>query len=266
MRGKRRRAPGRSPEGRKGAKVLAAAEAPAPGPEPAAGAPAPAPARTSPNWAGLPTGVLALVAARLAADADRAAAFLPREKLRYSWDGEESSECILNGHQSYWRDDRGGKPDQQRDGLLAFAMACKPFRAAQVQLGGQLRTRIGGLMRHEREDVGLGLVLWAVREAGCPTVEATPKWSFGPSCTPMTLTAVAALWGNLPALKRLHEEGFEWNEQTPAAAAETGQLDVLQVPSVAGIEGRGSRLTDASRFTLTVASSRHPPLSALPLG
>ena len=241
------------------------AKPPAPGPDAAAGAPAPAATSPggdvagSPDWAGLPAPALALVAAQLAADAERAAAFLPKEQLRYWWSGGHSSKAIRGGGYSHWRDDRGADPDQQRDGLLAFATTCKSFRAAQVQLGGQLRTRVGGLMRHQREDV-LGLLLWAVREAGCPTVEATAE------TTRMTLTAVAALWGNLPALKRLHEEGFEWNEQTPAAAAETGQLDVLQVPSIAGIEGRGSRLTDASRFTLTVASSRRPSLSALPLG
>ena len=168
-------------------------------------------------------------------DAERAAAFLPKEQLRYSWlpfmRGEGLSECILHGGFSPWRKDRGADPDQQRDGLLAFAMTCKSFRAAQVQLGGQLCTRIGGLMCHEREDV-LGLLLWATRKAGCPTVEATATHSaLGNSWSspPMTLTAVAALWGTLPALKRLHEEGFEWNESTPAAAADTGRLDVLKV-------------------------------------
>ena len=207
------------------------------GPEPAEpSAPGPeAAAATSPDWAGLPAPVRALVAARLAADAERAAAFLPEKQLRYSWpDAEGASTCIARGAYGYSRskrDSREGDPDQRRDGLFAFAMTCKSFRAAQVQLGGQLRTRIGGLMCHEREDV-LGLLLWATRKAGCPTVEATPTHSaFGDSwsSTPMTLTAVAALWGNLPALKRLHEEGFEWNESTPAAAAETGRLDVLKV-------------------------------------
>ena len=102
------------------------AEPPAPGPEPAAGAPAPA--ARSPDWAGgMPAPALALVAALLAADAERAAAFLPEKQLRYSWDGEDSSEAIRDGY-SNWRKDRGADPDQRRDGLLAFAMTCKSPR------------------------------------------------------------------------------------------------------------------------------------------
>ena len=95
-----------------------------------------------------------------------------------------------------------------------------------MQLGGQLRTRVGGLLRHEWGDAA-GLLTWAVAEAGCPTQGAEDPWD-DPNHHRPTLCSLAASRGNLAALISLRGEGFEWNQSTPAAAAEAGQLAVLQ--------------------------------------
>ena len=157
-----------------------------------------------------------------------------------------------------------------------------------MELGGQLRTRVGGLLRHELGDAA-GLLTWAVAEAGCPTqAEADPGWEGydGGNHPRLTLCSLAASRGNLAALMCLRGEGFEWNKSTPAAAAAAGQLAILQwlrhdrdpgrlcpwdesVPLQAAFHGTRARCgaggppdPDAAPGPPLRRARRHPPLAA----
>ena len=240
------------------------------------------------DWAGLPGPALQLVARKLAEGAERAAADLPEHELGFGWVGDSSTSVLFGGYATSWGPRKAADPDRQRDGLLCFALVCRSFRAAQVELGGQLRTRVGGLLRHELGDAA-GLLTWAVAEAGCPTqAEADPGWEGydGGNHPRLTLCSLAASRGNLAALMCLRGEGFEWNKSTPAAAAAAGQLAILQwlrhdrdpgrlcpwdesVPLQAAFHGTRARCgaggppdPDAAPGPPLRRARRHPPLAA----
>ena len=236
------------------------------------------------DWAGTPGPALLLVARKLAEGAERAAAYLPEQELSFGWSGDSSGSVLHGVYARSWGPREAADPDRQRDGLLCFSLVCKSFRAAQVQLGGQLRTRVGGLLRHEWGDAA-GLLTWAVAEAGCPTQGAEDPWD-DPNHHRPTLCSLAASRGNLAALISLRGEGFEWNQSTPAAAAEAGQLAVLQwlrhdrdpgrlcpwdetVPLQAAFHGTRARCgaggppdPDAAPGPPLRRARRHPPLAA----
>ena len=240
------------------------------------------------DWAGLPGPALQLVARKLAEGAERAAAYLPEHELSFRWVGDSSTSVLFRCYATSWGPREAADPDRQRDGLLCFALVCRSFRAAQVELGGQLRTRVGGLLRHEWGDAA-GLMTWAVAEAGCPTqAEADPGWDGydGGNHPRLTLCSLAASRGNLAALMCLRGEGFEWNKSTPAAAAAAGQLAILQwlrhdrdpgrlcpwdetVPLQAAFHGTRARCgaggppdPDAAPGPPLRRARRHPPLAA----
>ena len=91
-------------------------------------------------------------------------------------------------------------------GLLAFAMVCKPWRKAQREIGGPLRSRVSDVMAKG----SVKFADWALAE-GCPKKR---PWSEGKDHRVTDLRGMAALTGNLPVLRRESSEAWAaWIDQ-----------------------------------------------------
>ena len=96
---------------------------------PSAGGPGGAgPGGAGPDWAGLPEHLLMKVAGKLVAQNE--AGWAARRKALYPSITEEYIQADM--------------AKRKRDGncLFVFAMVCKPWRKAQLKVGGPLRTRV----------------------------------------------------------------------------------------------------------------------------
>ena len=213
-----------------------------PGGGPGPGAASPASAEG--GWAGLPPHVLERVARKLAEGAERDAAFLKAPAWR----------------RFLRRVEAGGHPyrGRARDGLLAFALACRSWRAAALagdgggEGGGKpLRTRVGGLLGSP----GLAQLWWALgigapREARY-TFEYKhffdrPELSLGAGWKAIEIeweqsgkvafSCVAAARGDIGALRQLLDQGIDdlHADLAPplfvcvsSAAARSGHFNVL---------------------------------------
>jgi hypothetical protein len=191
----------------------------------APGAPPPEDRR---DWAGgLPIEVLAKIAATHVAQTEATkTAFL---KGVLGWPQKEIQEEMT-------------KPERNGNRLFVFAMVCKPWRKAQLRVGGRLRTRVdsdvatpgrvalakwalaegcprddgdGWTMAHIAAQYGhMVLVRWLIQERGF----AMDKW----------VMAMAARSGNVELVRWLRGEGCDWNAWTCRNAAGAGRLGVLQ--------------------------------------
>ena len=202
------------------------------------GAPAPgvAPADQR-DWArGLPKEVLLQVAETLVAqtEAEWAAWFKARGHSRrhHRWgvDDEEIQEIM---------------EERKRDGncLFVFALVCKEWRKAQLEVGAPLCSRV-------ESDVLLpgqvGLVKWALAE-GCPTTKEPShinmawvaaqlghlevvRWLCGEGGFAMERRLMwhAAEGGNLRLVQWLRGKGCPWDELACCGAAGSGNLELLQ--------------------------------------
>ena len=191
------------------------------------------------DWAGLPEDVLAKVAGTFVAQTEAGWA---AELQEWGWSEEEIQEEMA------WRKRKGNCP------LFVFARVCKPWRKAQLKVGGPLRTRV-------KSDVILpgsaALVEWALAE-GCPRQSYTymeytnmamvsaflghlelVKWLCGeggfamdemgdePGC-PYWVMMEAAGGGNLELVQWLRGEGCPWDSLTWRSAVENGRVEVLR--------------------------------------
>jgi len=191
----------------------------APGPT---GGPGP---RKVPDWAGgLPLDVLAKVAETLVAQ--------PEAALAARWKREGIPEATIQEEMA------NRKRLGPSRGLFVFARVCKPWRKAQLKVGGPLRTRVMS------DVIGPGsvtLAKWALAE-GCPRyhrMAATAaqfgqmellKWLCGEGGFAMDerVMRMAASGGNLQVVQWLRGEGCEWDVDACAAGAGHGYLEVLQ--------------------------------------
>ena len=156
------------------------------------------------DWAGgLPDEVLEKVAGKLVEQTE--AGWTAQLK---AWDGSEEEiqeEMVM----------------RKRDGncpLFVFAKVCKGWRAAQLKVGGLLRTRVGS-------DVLLpgrvALVKWALAE-GCP------REMMG-SILPFSMAHGAAQFGHLELVRWLiQEQGFAMDKGVMAMAARGGNLELVR--------------------------------------
>ena len=151
------------------------------------------------DWAGgVPADVLAMVAEALVAQTEAGwAAFLEKD----GWNEGQIQEKM---------------EERKRDGncLFEFALVCKPWRKAQLKVGGPLRTQVGS-------DVilpgSVALVKWALAE-GCPRDDG-----YG------NMAHAAARYGHLELVKWLcGEKGFAMDEDVMAEAARSGNLELAQ--------------------------------------
>jgi len=108
--------------------------------------------------------------------------------------------------------------ERKRDGncLFVFALVCKPWRKAQLKVGGPLCTRV------ESDVIGLGsvaLAKWALAE-GCPGRENMYGY---------TMAHAAAWYGHFELVKWLcGEGGFAMHEGVMVYAAQGGNLELVQ--------------------------------------
>ena len=154
-------------------------------------------------------------------------------------------QLIKQGKQEGWCEEyiqeRMAK-ERKRKGncLFIFARVCKPWRKAQLKVGGPLRTRV------ESDVIPPGqvaLVKWALAE-GCPRENGSytmahaaagyghlelVKWLCGEGGFGMDkrLLRLAARAGNLELVQWVRGEGFS-DEGACEFAAKGGQLEVLQ--------------------------------------
>ena len=182
---------------------------------------------------GLPDGLLAKVAEALVAQNE--AAWAAQLKV-LGWTEEQVQEKMVERK-------RGGNC------LFSFAMVCKEWRKAQLEVGAPLRSRV-------TSDVILPgrvtLARWALAK-GCPR-EGSRQTAFGVSRGTMAHVAAeqghvelvkwmieergfrmdlelmryAALGGNLELVKWLRGKGCNWDTKTCRFATRRGQLEVLQ--------------------------------------
>ena len=178
-----------------------------------------------PDWAGgLPLDVLAKVAETLVAQPEAALA------ARWKRDGVSETEI-----QEKMANRKRLGPSR---GLSVFARVCKPWRKAQLKVGGPLRTRV---MSDVIAPGSVTLAKWALAE-GCPryrTMAATAawyghlelvKWLCGEGGFAMDVEVMrfAASGGSLQVVQWLRGEGCEWGSSACAAGAGYGHLEVLQ--------------------------------------
>ena len=107
---------------------------------------------------------------------------------------------------------------RERDGnypLFVLALVCKPWRKAQLRVGGPLRTRVeSDVILPGRE----ALAKWALAE-GCPREDR-----YGD-----TMARYAANYGHLQLVKWLYGEGgFAMDEEVMRWAARSGNLELVQ--------------------------------------
>ena len=139
------------------------------------------------------------------------------------------------------------------DPLFIFALVCKPWRKAQLKVGGPLRTRLDS-------DVilpgSVALVKWALAE-GCPRDDEFEtmaqaaarfghlelvKWLCGEGGFAMDEFVMrwAAHGGNLELVKWLRGEGCPWNASTCHIAVDEGHVEVLRWARENGCEWTSS--------------------------
>ena len=153
------------------------------------------------DWAGgLPDEVLATVAGKVVAQTE--AGWAAQLKERYNHSEEMIQEEMA------WRKSNGNCP------FFVFARVCKPWRKAQLKVGGRLRTRV-------RSDVllpgNVALVKWALAE-GCP------REGVG-----VTMAHAAARYGHFELVKWLcGEGGFAMDERVMEDAAKSGNLELVK--------------------------------------
>ena len=126
-------------------------------------------------------------------------------------------------------------------GLFVFALVCKPWRKAQLKVGGRLRTRVESDVLEPGE---VKLVEWALAE-GCPReredghIMVRAAGTLGKrevvqwlckNGSPMDfgLMACTANSGNLELMKWLRASGCPWDAWTCHHAALHGHLEVLR--------------------------------------
>ena len=157
--------------------------------------------RAGPDWAGgLPDDLLVKVAETLVAQHEAGWAAWLKRRFNYS-----EAQIQL---EMAWRKGRGEYP------LFIFARVCKPWRKAQLKVGGRLHTRV---LSDVIEPGSVALMKWALAE-GCPR-EDEDGW---------TMTEAAALHGHLELVKWLCGEGFAMDKKVLAGAAICGNLNVVQ--------------------------------------
>jgi len=157
------------------------------------------------DWAGLPEHLLMKVAGTLVAQTEAGWAARIKE---WGWSEGEVQEKLAK---------------RKRDGncpLFVFALVCKPWRKAQLKVGGPLRTRV-------YSDVAMpgsvALVKWALAE-GCPREDEDdgdePLW---------TMAWAAATQGHLELTKWLCTGGgFAMDDNVIMEAAGSGNLELVQ--------------------------------------
>ena len=186
----------------------------------------PGPPRAGSGWAGLPEDLLVKVAGKLVAQSEAAQA---AQLKRQGW-SEESIQWHME------------KRKRNGNCLFVFARVCKPWRKAQLKIGGPLRTRV-------RSDVVLpgsvALAKWALAE-GCPRengygfsmawyaarygqVELV-KWLCGEGGFAMDVRVMAwaAKGGNLELVQWLRAEGCRWDADTCHWAVDHGHEELLR--------------------------------------
>ena len=177
---------------------------------------------------GLPEQVLAKVAEKVVAQTEAAWAAWLKERYNYS------EECIQEE-----------MAKRQRDGncpFFVFARVCKPWRKAQLKVGGPLCTRVWSDMIMPGS---VALAKWALAE-GCPrergdgvTMAATAaafghlelvKWLCGEGGFAMDegVMRFAARGGNLELVRWLRGQGCPWNSSTCYCAVDYGRGEVLR--------------------------------------
>ena len=183
--------------------------------------------RAGPDWAGgLPDLVLVKVAETHIAqtEADWAARLRAR-----GWSEEEIQEKMAK------------REHEGRSGMFVFAMVCKPWRKAQLKVGGPLRTRVGSDVI---QPGSVALAKWALAQ-GCPR---SGDWLVeNPNPNPMCnsachrkswhpdLARLAAQHGHLELVKWLvQEQGFPKNKTLIGMAARGGNLELVQWLRAAG--------------------------------
>ena len=154
------------------------------------------------DWAGLPEELLVKVAEKVHV----------RKETEWAWREQHRSPYILGELEKRTREGLG---------LLAFAMVCKPWRKAQIKVGGPLRSRV-------MSDVILPgrveLVKWALAE-GCPRERASYD----------TMATRAAEYGHEElVLWLVKDEGFELHPNMMAHAVRRGDLELMQLMRAEG--------------------------------
>ena len=207
-------------------------------------------ARLRPDWrdwaGGLPEEVLAKIATTHVAQTE--AGWAAQQKER-GWVEERSEENIQ-------REMAKRERDSPSRGLFVFAMVCKPWRKAQLRVGGKLRTRVpsdvmgpgrvalakwalaGRCPRHNgnEEDLTtmadvaaryghLELVQWLCGERSRLNYLKRATGGFDMNWNVM---ANAAMSGNLELVEWLRGKGCEWDSMACESAALGGHLGVLQ--------------------------------------
>ena len=152
------------------------------------------------DWAGgVPQEVLAMIGEALVAQKEAA------------WAAQQKR----NGYNEGYINERLEERKSEGRCLFVFAMVCKPWRKAQLKVGGPLRTRV-------KSDVLLpgrvALVKWALAE-GCPR-----DGGHG-----YTIAEDAAFHGNLELVKWLcGEGGFTMDENVMMEAAGSGNFELVR--------------------------------------
>ena len=151
------------------------------------------------DWANLPADLLEKVAATLVAQTEAGWAAWFKEDP--DWD------------EGYTQEDMERR---KREGncLFVFALVCKGWRKAQLEVGGPLRTRVhSDVVMPER----VALAKWALAE-GCPR-----EHEYG------NMAHAAAWYGQAELVQWLcGEGGFEMDEGVMADAATSGNLQLVQ--------------------------------------
>ena len=182
--------------------------------------------RAGSDWAGLPEDLLVKVAGKLVAQSEAAQA---AQLKRQGW-SEESIQWHME------------KRKRNGNCLFVFARVCKPWRKAQLKVGGPLRSRVWS-------DVVLpgsvALAKWALAE-GCPRhdgygytmAEAAAdygqvelvKWLCGEGGFAMDVRVMAwaAKGGNLELVQWLRAEGCRWDADTCHWAVDHGHEELLR--------------------------------------
>ena len=150
------------------------------------------------DWAGLPEDLLVKVAGTLVAQNEAGWAAHLKEM---GWNEEQI---------------QGTMEKRKHDGncLFIFARVCKPWRKAQLKVGGPLRTQV-----------------WS--DVILPGSVALAKWALGEGCPRgdgFTMAYFAAQVGHLELVKWLcgEEEGFAMDEYVMRNAARSGNCELVQ--------------------------------------
>ena len=151
------------------------------------------------DWAGLPEHLLMKVAGKLVAQTEA------------GWAAQLKKEGCSEGFIQRKMEERKRKGNC----LFVFARVCREWRKAQLKVGGPLCTRA-------HSDVAMpgsvALAKWALAE-GCPRGEGG-----------YTIATVAAQFGHEELVQCLvQEQGFEMDRNLMAAAAGSGNLELVQL-------------------------------------